>query len=103
MADNKDNVSGNNPPKVSEKPAKNPKGGKEGIVVRLKKWFNAKKSEYVAEFKRIVWPTREQLIKETITVIAVSIMFGIYVAILDGVFGTLFSQFAQFTSKLFTS
>ena len=103
VADDKNDVSRDNSAKGGGKPAKVPKGSKESLNVRLVRWFNAKKSEYLAEFKRIVWPTRDQLIKETITVMAVSIMFGIYVAILDGAFGFLFSQFAQLTSRLFTS
>jgi len=103
MADEKNNTSGDNAPKTGGKPAKAPKGAKESINVRLTRWFNAKKNEYWAEFKRIVWPSRDQLIKETITVMAVSLIFGAYVAILDGAFGTLFSMFAQFTSTLFSS
>jgi len=50
---------------------------------------------YKAEFKKIVWPSRDTMIKHTVTVIAVSLMFGIYIAITDGIFGALFSRFVQ--------
>jgi len=50
---------------------------------------------YRAEFKKIVWPSRETLIKHTITVIVVSLIFGAYIALTDGVFGALFSRFVQ--------
>ena len=98
MADEK-NVSGKGG-KPEGKQAKTPKKGKEGIKDRLVKWFIAKRNEYWAEFKRIVWPTREVLIKQTVTVIAITLIFGLYITILDGAFGFLFSQFAQFTSSL---
>ena len=60
-----------------------------------KNWFAAKYAEYVAEFKKIVWPSRQDLIKQTITVIVVSLLFGAYIAALDGGLGTLFTQFAN--------
>ena len=50
---------------------------------------------YKAEFKKIVWPSRETLIKHTVTVVVVSLIFGAYIAITDGVFGALFSRFVQ--------
>jgi len=53
---------------------------------------------YRSEFLKIVWPSRETLIKHTITVVAVSLMFGIYIAITDGIFGALFSRFVQLVS-----
>ena len=50
---------------------------------------------YKAEFKKIVWPSRETLIKHTVTVVVVSLIFGAYIALTDGVFGWLFSRFVQ--------
>ena len=88
--------------KPDGKPAKTSKKNQENITDRLKKWLIAKKNEYWAEFKRIVWPTRETLMKETVTVIVISLMFGAYVAILDGIFGVLLSQFSLFATSLFS-
>jgi len=48
---------------------------------------------YRAEFRKIVWPSRETLIKHTMTVVAVSLMFGAYIAILDGALGIVLGQF----------
>jgi len=53
---------------------------------------------YKAEFKKIVWPSRQTLTKHTITVIVVSLIFGVYIAATDGVFGALFSRFVQLVS-----
>jgi len=53
---------------------------------------------YKAEFRKIVWPSRATLIKHTVTVIVVSLLFGGYIALADGVLGTLFSRFVQLVS-----
>ena len=31
---------------------------------------------HVAEFKRIIWPSREDIVKQTLSVIAISLIFG---------------------------
>ena len=53
---------------------------------------------YRAEFRKIVWPGREQLIKHTVTVIAVSLLFGAYIALNDFVFSQVFRQFVQWVA-----
>jgi preprotein translocase subunit SecE len=50
---------------------------------------------YRAEFRKIVWPSRETLMKHTGTVIAVSLMFGAYIALNDFVFGQIFRAFVN--------
>ena len=50
---------------------------------------------YRAEFRKIVWPSRETLIKHTVTVIAVSLIFGAYIALVDGGFGVVLSRFVE--------
>ena len=105
MADDKNNGSENNavnaPGKSEDKKKKYSKKNKESINIRLQKWFHAKRLEFTSEFKKIVWPSRQELMKETVVVIVVSLLFGLYVTVLDGVFGFLFSQFAQFASTVF--
>lgn len=44
-----------------------------------KSWFKGLKSE----FKKIVWPDRESLMKQTVAVIVVSVALGIIIAIID--------------------
>lgn len=36
-----------------------------------------------AEFRKIIWPTRQDIVKETGAVVAVSIALGIIIALLD--------------------
>jgi len=54
---------------------------------------------YKAEYKKIVWPSRDTLIKHTVTVVVVSLLFGAYIALTDGVLGALFSQFVSLVSR----
>jgi len=53
---------------------------------------------YRAEFKKIVWPSRETLFKHTVTVIAVSLIFGAYIALNDFAFAAIFRQFVNLVS-----
>lgn len=50
---------------------------------------------YKAEFRKIVWPSRQTLFKHTVTVIAVSLIFGAYIALNDYVFSAMFRWFVQ--------
>ena len=47
-----------------------------------KSWFDGLK----AEFKKIIWPDRKSLAKQTGAVVAVSIVLGIAIAIMDFIF-----------------
>ncbi|MCD8347448.1 MAG: preprotein translocase subunit SecE [Lachnospiraceae bacterium] len=49
---------------------------------KIKDWFRGIK----AEFKKIIWPDRNTLAKQTGAVIAVSIVLGMIIAMLDFVF-----------------
>ena len=44
-----------------------------------KSWFTGLK----AEFKKIIWPDRKSLTKETIAVVFVSVLLGVIIAIVD--------------------
>ena len=44
-----------------------------------KKWFDGVK----AEFRKIIWPTRDDIQKETTAVVVVSVILGIMIALLD--------------------
>ena len=87
--------------KTESKTKKIPKKNKESLIARLQKWFHAKQVEFTSEFKKIVWPSRDELMKETVIVIVVSLIFGLYITVLDGAFSYLYSQFAQFASTMF--
>ena len=42
-----------------------------------------------AEFKKIVWPNKDDIVKQTIAVISSSIVLGIIISILDFIFKVL--------------
>ena len=42
-------------------------------------WFSGLKSE----FKKIVWPEKQSVIRQTIAVIAISVVTGLIIALLD--------------------
>jgi len=50
---------------------------------------------YRAEYKKIVWPSWPTVFKHTVTVIVVSLIFGAYIALTDGIFGALFNRFVS--------
>ena len=47
-----------------------------------KSWFSGLK----AEFKKIIWPDQKSLVTQTGAVVAVSIVLGIMIAIMDFIF-----------------
>ena len=47
-----------------------------------KSWFDGLK----AELKKIIWPDRKSLVKQTGAVVAVSIVLGVMIAVLDFIF-----------------
>ncbi len=49
-------------------------------------------TELRAEFRKIVWPSRETLIKHTVTTIVISLIFGAFITVLDGLFGVIFTS-----------
>ena len=54
---------------------------KNETVVQKKSWFQGVK----AEFKKIVWPAKEQVAKRTFAVVVVSIVLGLIIAGLDAI------------------
>jgi preprotein translocase subunit SecE len=46
-------------------------------------------AESWAELRKVAWPTRETVIRLTLLVVAVSVIVGIYIFVLDRVFNTL--------------
>lgn len=56
---------------------------KPGFFSRIGKWFRDLKSEC----KKIVWPTRKQTTNNTMIVIAMILVVGVFIWILDAIFG----------------
>lgn len=48
-----------------------------------KSWYKGLK----AEFKKIIWPDKKTIIRETIAVIVVTIILGLIIAVLDYAIG----------------
>ena len=55
------------------------KSDKPGLFERIKKFFKSLK----AEFKKIVWPNRSQLVKQTIAVLLISLLLGAFIWLID--------------------
>ena len=56
---------------------------KQGLFAKMAKFFKEVKSE----MKKVVWPTWSQTLRNTMIVIAVIIMVGVFLAIVDTIFG----------------
>lgn len=52
---------------------------KENLFKRLSKWFRGVKSE----LHKVVWPTRAQVMNNTLVVIVVSAIFAIVIGLID--------------------
>jgi preprotein translocase subunit SecE len=51
-------------------------------VTRIRTYFN----EVVSELRKVSWPTREQVRNLTVLVFAISLVVGVYIAVLDTFF-----------------
>ena len=49
-------------------------------------------TESWAELKKLAWPTRETVVRLTLLVVAVSVIIGVYIYVLDRIFNTLVDQ-----------
>jgi preprotein translocase subunit SecE len=45
-----------------------------------------------AELKKVAWPSRETVLRLTLLVVAVSLIVGVYIFVLDSLFNTLVDQ-----------
>lgn len=48
-----------------------------------KSWFKGLK----AEFKKVIWPDKESVAKQTVAVVVVSVILCVIIAVLDAVIG----------------
>ena len=55
------------------------KGGKPGIFARAAAYFKNVRTE----MKRVVWPTRDELVKYSVAVVAMLVFFGVLIAVVD--------------------
>ncbi len=62
--------------------AAKPKKDKVKFTERVKKFWR----DYKSEFKKIVWPSKEETTRNTVVVVATIVVFGVVIAILDFIF-----------------
>lgn len=58
----------------------------------------SKFAEYKGEFKRIMWPSKEELLKSTVTVIITCAIFGVLIFIMDFIFNGGMTMFSRIVS-----
>ncbi len=58
---------------------------KNSFFKRLRKYFR----DVWGEFKKIVWPSRKQIINNTTVVVVTILVFAVVVFALDGLFGLI--------------
>ncbi len=58
---------------------------KEGIIARMVKSMKATKSE----FKKVIWPTKKQLLNNTAVVIVALVVIGLIIFAFDSLFMSL--------------
>ena len=82
MADEKIVKTDEKPEDKVEKSEKDAKAGKKkgrGLGKRIAKYFRDLKGE----FKKIIWPEQKSVVRQTIAVVAVSVVTGLIIALLD--------------------
>jgi preprotein translocase SecE subunit len=62
------------------------------IFVKAWRGLVSKLTELRGEFRKIVWPSRETLVKHTVTTIVISLLFGAFITALDFFFGVVFTS-----------
>lgn len=81
MEENNQNITNN--PNVKNESKKEKKDSKP------KKQKSSFVADHVAEFKKIVWPNKNEVVKKTATVIVTSICMGVIIFCMDTVFSQL--------------
>lgn len=79
--------------KVSKEDAS--KSNKDG-----KKTFQKSFKEFRGEFRKIIWPSRAVLVKNTITVVVTSLGFGLIVFVMDTVYSFGYNAFIDLLTKI---
>lgn len=74
---------------MEEKDAKNKSANKNGKAAQL---YN----RHMGEFRKIIWPSREELMKQTVTVIGLSLIVGAIIWGYDEIFEHLYNALITF-------
>ncbi len=68
------------------------KNENENVFKRCVNFFTNKFKDLRGEFRKIVWPSKETLVKHTVTTIVISLLFGAFITLLDALFGIIFTS-----------
>jgi len=49
--------------------------------------------EVISELTKVTWPTRQETIKLTVVVIAISLIVGVFIGVIDSVFLNITTKF----------
>ncbi len=60
-------------------------------MTRIRRYFD----EVWSELRKVTWPTREHVRNLTVLVFAISLVIGIYVAVLDTIFQNIVALLAR--------
>jgi len=71
-------------PKKAEKVKKKP-GEKNALVTKIQTFY----TNIASEFKKIIWPKRDELAKQTFIVIVICAIFGLLIFGMDTAFGAM--------------
>jgi len=69
---------------------------KENVFARIGRWFREMRSE----LKKVVWPGKSQIVKNTLTVIACTVIVGACIWVFDMVGQMIYSGILQLASLL---
>jgi preprotein translocase subunit SecE len=58
------------------------------MLSRLRRYL----AEAWAELRKVAWPTRQTVVRLTVLVVAVSLVVGAYIFVLDTIFNTMVDQ-----------
>ena len=72
-------------PAKAQKDKKDDKKSKPGIFQRIGRWFREMKSE----LKKVVWPTKSQMVNNTVIVLVCTLIVGICIWVFDAVGGVV--------------
>lgn len=69
---------------------------KENFFARIGRWFREMRSE----LKKVVWTGKRDVVKNTLTVIACSIVVGVFIWVVDLVANLIYSGILQLASLI---
>jgi len=66
---------------------------------RFTAFVKKKYGEFKGEFTKIIWPSRKDLFRESVTVVVTSLIFGAVICAMDWVLSNGYTQLVNFVTK----